>query len=222
MQPSQPTGRRGLYMAMGALLVLVVLVAAGLYVPYRAKTRANAVQATPTTTSPAAPTTVSAPPETTNPAATSGSNAGATPSSPENPPPPVNTEVDKKPAVTKKTSSSGSASGSAATMPPEAQASQTTSAPSANDAAELEEAETTVDQLTSRAAAVNDSLDNLRRQQAGQGYGLRGDISSTQEMMKTHLARAQAALQSKDAKGAKKYSDMAEADVEKLEKFLGR
>jgi class 3 adenylate cyclase len=222
MQPSQPTGRRGLYMAMGALLVLVVLVAAGLYVPYRAKTRANAVQATTTTTSPAAPTTVSAPPETTNPAATSGSNAGATPSSPENPPPPVNTEVDKKPAVTKKTSSSGSASGSAATMPPEAQASQTTSAPSANDAAELEEAETTVDQLTSRAAAVNDSLDNLRRQQAGQGYGLRGDISSTQEMMKTHLARAQAALQSKDAKGAKKYSDMAEADVEKLEKFLGR
>lgn len=79
-----------------------------------------------------------------------------------------------------------------------------------------------MDQLSSRAAAVNDSLENLRRQQAAQGYGLRGDISSLQEMMKTHLSRAQVALQNRDVKNAQKYSDLAATDVEKLEKFLGR
>ena len=91
-----------------------------------------------------------------------------------------------------------------------------------DDSAQVGELEQTVDQLTGRAAAVNDSLDNLRRQQAASGFGLRGDISSTQEMMKTHLGRAQAALQAHDLKNAQKYSDQASADVEKLEKFLGR
>ncbi len=109
----------------------------------------------------------------------------------------------------------------AVSSPPAQQAAQPAPAQS-NDAAELEELGQTVDQLTSRAAAVDSSLDNLRRQQASQGYGLRGDISSTDEMLKINLSRAQAALQAQDAKSAKKYSDLAASEVEKLEQFLGR
>ena len=40
--------------------------------------------------------------------------------------------------------------------------------------------------------------------------------------MKTHLAKAQTALQNRDAAAAKRYLDLAEGDVAKLDKFLGR
>ena len=99
-----------------------------------------------------------------------------------------------------------------------AQNSQTPPATSA----QLEELEKQADQLSSQANSVNDSLDNLRRQQNAQGVGLRGDISSAQELMKTHLAKAQTALQNGDATGAKKYLDLAEGDVARIDKFLGR
>jgi eukaryotic-like serine/threonine-protein kinase len=87
---------------------------------------------------------------------------------------------------------------------------------------ELEEIERQMDQLTSRAGSVHDSLENLRRQQAAQGLGLRGDIASTQERMNTYLGKAQAAMRKEDIRGSKKYMDLAEPEIEKLEKFLGR
>jgi serine/threonine protein kinase len=96
-----------------------------------------------------------------------------------------------------------------------------TQAQSANSK-ELEELERQIDQLASRAGSVHGSLDNLRRQQAAQGLGLRGDIASTQERMETYLGKAQAAIRSEDARGSKKYMDLAEPEIEKLEKFLGR
>jgi uncharacterized protein YicC (UPF0701 family) len=88
--------------------------------------------------------------------------------------------------------------------------------------AQLEALEQQADQLSSQASSVNDSLDNLRRQQNAQGLSLRGDIASAQELMKSHMAKAQAALQNGDAAGAKKYLDLAEGDVARLDKFLGR
>lgn len=94
--------------------------------------------------------------------------------------------------------------------------------PPADNSAALSEAEQQVDQLSGRAAAVNDSLDNLRRQQNAQGLGLRGDIAGAQERMKIHVGKAQAAVQDHDVKNAKKYADQAEAELEQLERFLGR
>jgi eukaryotic-like serine/threonine-protein kinase len=90
------------------------------------------------------------------------------------------------------------------------------------DPAQMEALEQQADQLSSQASAVNDSVDNLRRQQSAQGLGLRGDIASAQELMKTHMAKAQAALQNGDAANAKKYLDLAEGDVARLGKFFGR
>ncbi len=66
------------------------------------------------------------------------------------------------------------------------------------------------------------SLDGLKRQQAAQGYGLRGDIVAAEERMKTYLSKAEYFMQRQDAKSAKKYLDMAEPEIEKIEKFLGR
>jgi len=90
------------------------------------------------------------------------------------------------------------------------------------DRAEIDEVEHEVDQLTSRAAAVNNSLDRLQRQQAAAGYGLRGDIVSRQASMQTNLSKAQSAVQSGDVARAKRYANLAAADLEVLEKFLGR
>ncbi len=87
---------------------------------------------------------------------------------------------------------------------------------------ELDELEHRIDQLASRAAAVNNSLDNLQRQQAAAGYGLRGDIASSQASMQTNLSKAQGAVQQGDAARAKRYADRTAADVELLEHFLGR
>jgi eukaryotic-like serine/threonine-protein kinase len=78
------------------------------------------------------------------------------------------------------------------------------------------------DQLSSRASAVNASLDTLQKQQAAQGLGLRGDIAASQQRMQTYLQKAQAAIQAQDATAARKYLDLAGAEVEKIEKFLGR
>src|SRR5207248_3835159 len=61
------------------------------------------------------------------------------------------------------------------------------------DAAQLEELERQMDQLSSRTASVNDSLNRMRQQQAASGLGLRGDVASSQERMATYLAKAEAA-----------------------------
>jgi hypothetical protein len=90
------------------------------------------------------------------------------------------------------------------------------------DAAKLEALERQVDQLSSRVASVDDSLNRMRQQQAAAGLGLRGDIAASHERMATYMARADAALRAHDAKNARKYLDLAETEVEKLEKFLGR
>ena len=100
-------------------------------------------------------------------------------------------------------------SGSAAAHPP------------VGDAAQTEDLEKQMDQLSSRAAAAKDSVDRLSRQLSSQGLGLRGDIASAESLMGTFMSKAQAAMQSGDTKNGKKYMDLAETQVEKLEKFLG-
>ena len=92
----------------------------------------------------------------------------------------------------------------------------------AEEAAQVEENEHRYDDIDSRSGAVSQSLDNLQKQQAASGYGLRGDIVSAQQRMKTDISKAQFAMQKQDTKNAKKYLDMAEAELQTLEKFLGR
>lgn len=75
--------------------------------------------------------------------------------------------------------------------------------------------------VESRTAAVTQSLDNLKRQQAASGYGLRGDIVAAEQRMNLDLSKARLYMQKQDAKNAKKYLDMAEAELQTIEKFLG-
>ena len=90
------------------------------------------------------------------------------------------------------------------------------------DSAELDKLEDEMVQLSSRARAARDSVETLRRQQAAQGLNLRGDISAAEDRMGAYIDKAQAALQSQNAKDAQQYMEKAEAQVQTLEKFLGR
>ncbi|HVP51038.1 MAG TPA: protein kinase [Terriglobales bacterium] len=160
--PSRQSGRRGLYMTLGALIVLAVLVAAGIYRPGRGRANEPAASPPPEPAPIAAPEPVAAPPAIVKPA--------------------------EDPARKRL----------------------------------LAEVEQQLDQLSSRAAAVSSSLDRLQQQQAAAGYGLRGDIVAKQATMQANLSRAGGAIARGDPAKAKKYADLASADVEALEHFLGR
>jgi serine/threonine-protein kinase len=87
---------------------------------------------------------------------------------------------------------------------------------------EVDELEHRIDQLSARAAAINNSLDRMQKQQAASGYGLRGDMVAAQASMKLNLQKAQSSMEHNDPVKAKKYAEMATANAETLEQFLGR
>ncbi len=110
----------------------------------------------------------------------------------------------------------------AAATPAKPQAASAAAPPPGPDPKQLQALRDQIDQLTSRAAAVNAGLDSLEKQQEAQGYGLRGDMVASQQRMQTDIARAESALQAKDVDSAQQYLGMGETEAEKLEKFLGR
>jgi len=216
----------------------LVLTAAALYLPHRNKTRAmeESEPKTPvSTTSPAGPApstpmpdTAGAGPASVEPAAAStpvGGTAAATntgsvaerPSSGVSSSAPLAAGTGKSLARTSSGQSNSDTQGHAQSQ----DAGSNAPAPPV-DRAVLEALEQEQDQLSSRVVSVNSGLNNLRRSQEAQGYGLRGDIVAAQERMQSNMAKAQSALQDRDASRAKRYLDLTETEVGNLEKFLGR
>jgi serine/threonine-protein kinase len=212
-----PARTRGLYMALGALVVMAALVAAGLYLPGRKRASAagdipRAVQQPPITAPQAQPVQ----PAPTPAQPVEAKPAGIPPASEEN-----RAAEARRLAASKAAADRASERAEAAARAQQEAAARAAEAQAAA-VKELESAERDVDQLFARSAAVNSSLEQLQRQQAATGYGLRGDISSRLASMKVNLSRAQDAIARKDAAGARRYADLATSDVEALEKFLGR
>jgi len=209
--PASAGGHRGVYMALGGLLVVAILVAASLYVPHRIRTHASPASrpAPASRVEPMGPATAAPSPDNSTPAAdavpaATPSASLATPARTAQPQPqPPEQQPD------------------AATAQAQPAAQQEAQEEAARKAAELKEVTKQADQLNARAAAISQSLDNLRHQQAAQGYGLRGDMAAAEELMKTNLSKAQSALDQGDGAKAKEYLDIAEAQAEKLEGFLG-
>ena len=86
----------------------------------------------------------------------------------------------------------------------------------------LREAREHMIMLGSRANSIRASLTRMKEEQARQGLGMRGDISSAQERMETYLDEAQAAFQAGDPEHAKKSLSSAEREIDRLDGFLGR
>jgi serine/threonine protein kinase len=243
LPPVTSTGgsKRGLYMGLGALVVVGVLFAAGFYLPRRLKIHAGegkaALPAKPgaggqLNPQPSPPTSSVA-----APAATSPSSAGGAAAQSSQTPEPEKVDASGGPGASHaaaagntKRSSNGSQrmpanaaqqQAAAERAQAEAEAAAAAAAQAEAAAADLKEAEALEDQLNGRAASVSQSLDNLKGQQSAQGYGLRGDVVSAEQRMQSYMSKAQAALQRQDGASAKKYFEQADREISFLEKFLG-
>jgi serine/threonine-protein kinase len=98
-----------------------------------------------------------------------------------------------------------------------------TPAPAGDAAAkELEELEDRMTLLAARGNAMKDSVEHLRQQQERAGFSLRPDISASLSRMEQYMGKADAALNARAPEAAKKNLDLAEREIEKLEKFFGR
>jgi len=228
--PPARSSSRGLWLAIGSLLGAGVLIAAGVYIPRRMKTHADPTQSSmpsPSTTdstakpngSSDAPVSVTAPAGSVNvdsqgnvSVQAPGVSVTATPDGNVNVSAPgasvkagANSKADGNPKPVR----SGS---SAQTAPP------VPAGPSPEEIAKMEDE---ADRLNIRAATASRSVDTLRQQQQAAGYNLRGDIASAQERMQMYIAKGDAALKAKDMVNAQKYYDLADAEISKVEKFLG-
>ncbi|MBV9625657.1 MAG: protein kinase [Acidobacteria bacterium] len=267
--PVPGTVRRGLYITLGALIVLVLLVGAGLYFPRTSRTQAGTVtppsepaktvpQPPPAAAKEAAPqdaaANVSSSPQpqgptsalnpaasplvASTPAASGASHVNRTYTNPSHANPGHANRTGISSAVTGQSENgvtppppetktqSGADSPSNARVPDSTLANGTpasaAAAPVVVDRAQLAELDHQFDLLSSRADSVNGSLRTLADGQRSEGLGLRGDVVSSQQRMQRYLARAESALKNQDAQEVKKYLELAEPEVTRLEKFLGR
>ena len=229
--PAAPSSRRGLWLAIGALIGVGVVVAAGIYVPRHLRTHAEPQKAifpgdSATPASPAAPIV-----------AVQSDKGGVTVDAQGNvsvQTPQGNVDVSGTTGSVKVSGPGGEATPAAPKAPSKLSAGNpkplrdvgTTAVPPSSVPAgpspeELAKLEDEADKLNVRAATASRSVDTLRRQQAASGYNLREDIASAQERMQLYLAKGNAALKAKDTAGAQKYFDLADAEISKVEKFLG-
>ena len=220
--PPARSSSRGLWMAIGVLLCAGVIIGAGVYIPRRMKTHADPEQSNlpsqSTTDSTAKPKSgTDGPVAITTPAGSvnvdekgnvsvqaPGVSVSATPDGNVNVSAPgtsvqagTNPKVDAKPKA------------AAPPVPP---------GPSPEEIAKMEDE---ADRLSVRANSASRSVETLRQQQQAEGYNLRADISSAQDRMQMYLAKGDAALKAKDLPKAQKYFDQADAELTRLEKFLG-
>ena len=196
--PKARSSHRGLYMALGGLLVVAVLVVGAMQLPKWLKTRA--------VESPA-------PVQQAQPVAQPAEQPPVAP-----PPMPAQAQAPR-PAVVPQAAPTAPAPLSAAAAPEPPQA------PPAVDTAKadaLRAIQKSWPMLASRAGAVSTSLQSLQQQQQRSGYNLRGDISSSWKRMEHYVDQVDAALAAKDPDAARENMESAERELATLEKFLGR
>jgi len=212
---------RNLLLVLGAALVAALLAGAAMY-----RSRQHSPQDVVAATSVQMPSTsanASAPADHA-----STQNQGApppqpppTPAATDSQPPVVDTTAPKQPAVM------------AHKARPEGQNLNPAPAVSAEDIQAQQQAaleqkklldsmETEIDQLDSRAATAESSIDTLEQQLHRDGLGLRGDVVASRNNLRTDMSRARQAMDASDIERARRYIDMAHRELEHLEAFLGR
>jgi eukaryotic-like serine/threonine-protein kinase len=231
---SQPSSNRGLWLALGVVLGLAVLVSAATYIPRHLGTHAdpskqasaNGATDSSDAVTPTSPATPAAP---SKPVVSLKSDQGSL-------------QVDANGSISMdspKGSMHVDAQTGAVTMngkpvnanppgrnpvparqtppPPDA----TTAPPPGPSPEDIAKVEDEADKLNVRAATASQSVDTLRKQQLAAGYNLRADIASSEERMQLYMAKGNNALKAQELTNAQKYFDLADAELTKLEKFLG-
>ncbi len=86
----------------------------------------------------------------------------------------------------------------------------------------MDDLERESDQLDSRAAAVESTVGTMEQQMHQSGLGMRGDIVESRANLRNDMAKAKQALDTMDTDRARKFLDMANRELDKLEAFTGR
>ncbi len=229
--PKRSSGR-GLWVAIGALVGVGVLIAAGIYIPRRVGTHADPSK--------------SVPPPASASGASTPSPAGTTAQPADNLPVSIQTDkgsikvdaqgnVDIQGAqgsISASPTGGVKITGKGGANPPPTHGNGGQSAqdaapppppvPAGPSPEEIAQMEDEADKLNVRGSTISQSVDTLRQQQVAAGYNLRADMASAEQRMQLYLSKGNDRLKAQDLAGAKKYFDMAEAEIEKLEKFMGR
>jgi serine/threonine-protein kinase len=245
LQEARVSGsRRGLWITVGALIVVAVIVVVAMQLPKFRQTAAENVPAQQQvqTTEPAlqpAAVPAAAQPEQTQEEASAPLSTSNTPqpqvSSPVREPVTTSTPASQFRPANRPAKVSSAAAPVQYTPPSQSVTMATPSAPAqtaatpppepAEDpriAEQLKEVREQLNLLSIRMDTVKSSLNTLRRQQAASGLGLRADMTNAAQRMEYCYSQSEAALNRRDAETAKKNLDLAEREVDKLEKFLGK
>lgn len=238
--PRNASSHRGLYMALGAVVLVLVVVAGAIGIPKLMRTRAgdspvsaqqdalpstSAEQQQPAPSQPAmtepAPVQESTPVASQPAAAKTGVGLAQPPSRPQA------QQTYAQPQTRQQPQSQGQPYAQPQTQPPAQQpaAAQPAAQAPAADLAKvtaLRETQKAWPMLASRAGAISSSLQNLQNEQKRSGLGLRGDISASWKRMEYYMDQAEAAISAKDPALAKENMESAEREIQTLEKFLGR
>ncbi len=220
--PSKP--QRGLWVLAGSVLTLVILLAAGIEVANWRKTRAGGGATVvsspegppPPAQEPPPPAPAVQPPAAGSPAPVAPADAKPRDAKPT--PLPRQTPVAPSPAPAQPVAAPPAKS----PAPPQTAPAPPPQTAPPGDTAALQELRERAVFLGSRASTVRAQIANLERSQARMGVGLRPDMAAANQRMDFLMKEAAAALSAGDAEAARRNLDLAEREVEKLEKFLGR
>ncbi len=245
-------GHRGLYMALGAAVVIVIVALTAMELPKTLRKRSSGNSGSAPVSVPAAP--ASSPQEGGQPA--SPSAISTLPTSAPSQSAPANVPEVESPQATHQSAETAGAAARASSpaqhvvskslaarrltereaAPAESRSGQgrdvqtgqpVSSAPTAPSAGatpveDLQKLNDRMTLLAARANAVKTSLENLERQQQSQGLSLRGDIATSLGRMEAYMDASDKALSAANAESATRNMDLAEREIDRLEKFLGR
>ena len=238
--PSASRGNRAIWMALGAVVCVLVLIAAVIAIPHFSKSRAaNKVSSAPVETAtvqaPAAAASAPVPASTTTAQPVQQPIAQTTPASPMNqtvnqPAQPVHHAVARSP-VAQHASAPAQPVPQTSTVPPP----DTTAPPPAPSPAigpihsssgpsqeEIDKVQESLMQLHARADAIRGNINNLRRQQAADGLEISPEIAATAGRLDNYLQAADRATQNNDLSAARRYMENAERQLGVLEAKFGR
>jgi hypothetical protein len=234
--PPASTSNRKVLLVVGCVVLALILAAWGRnqFMHQRGASIQETNIAAPPAQTPSQPSTPAPPPPPGDATASVPPiipPGGATPpseppSASPSPQPAAPTAAARKPAEVRQSPVAAVAPPKAAPQPaqgsPATPASSGQPAARTEDKAQLQEQRERMMLLAGRVAALRGSLDNLQRQQAASGLGLRGDMAAAKGSMEYLMGEANNSLAAGDTASTKRNLDMAEQQVEKLERFLGR
>ncbi len=228
---ARTSGNRAIWMALGAVVCVLVLIGAVIAMPHfwRGKAASSTASSTQIASNSApAPTTV-IPEATSTRAAAVPQPTGDTGS--QNQPVNVISQPVKQTAAVSQPRTGVVTSNPSPQYPTTQPGVGPNTGPTANVAPpvpagpsqeEIEKVQENLMQIHSRADAVRGSINNLRRQQAADGLEISPEISGAANRMDSYLQAADRAAQTNDLAAARRNMDNAEKQLSVLEAKFGR